>query len=216
MNIYEAITSIMQKGYAVGKDRKNEQQRFLYRGIDDVMNVFQPLMAEAGIFMVPEVLETIREDRQTSKGGNLIYSMLKVKYSFFASDGSHVDAVVVGEGMDSGDKASNKAMAAAMKYALFQTFCIPTEELSDPDAFSPPPSQPAERRDSLHFRCEQCGKVLVPVPGKDGKTIGVREQAELSRRRFGGKTLCPDCMKSSLGGGQKKESGEKGTGKDAE
>ncbi len=78
MNIYQAINFIMQKGYAVGKDRKNEQQRFFYRGIDDVMNVFQPLMAEAGIFIVPEVLEAKREDRQTAKGGNLIYSVLKI------------------------------------------------------------------------------------------------------------------------------------------
>ncbi|MBQ3406688.1 MAG: ERF family protein, partial [Lachnospiraceae bacterium] len=60
MNIFEAITYIMNMGYAVGKDRKNEQQRFFYRGIDDVMNVFQPLMAEAGIFIVPEVLEAKR------------------------------------------------------------------------------------------------------------------------------------------------------------
>ena len=103
----------MNKGYAIGKDRKNEQQRFFYRGIDDVMNVFQPLLAEAGVFIVPEVLESKREDRQTAKGGNLIYSVLKMKYTFYATDGSSVSAIVIGEGMDSGDKASNKAMARA-------------------------------------------------------------------------------------------------------
>ena len=43
-------------------------------------------------------------------------------------------AVVIGEGMDSGDKATNKAMAIAYKYACFQTFCIPTEEMKDPDS----------------------------------------------------------------------------------
>lgn len=36
--------------------------------------------------------------------------------------------------MDSGDKATNKAMAIAFKYACFQIFCIPTEEMKDPDA----------------------------------------------------------------------------------
>ena len=36
--------------------------------------------------------------------------------------------------MDSGDKATNKAMSIAFKYACFQTFCIPTEEMVDPDA----------------------------------------------------------------------------------
>ena len=39
--------------------------------------------------------------------------------------------------MDSGDKATNKAMAIAMKYALFQVFCIPTDEMKDPDAETP-------------------------------------------------------------------------------
>lgn len=149
MNIYEAIGSIMKKGVAIGKEKKNQQQNFMYRGIDDVMNVFQPLMSEAGIFMVPEVLEAKREERQTARGGNLIYSILKVRYTFYAEDGSNVSAVVVGEGMDSGDKASNKAMAVAMKYAMFQTFCIPTEEMPDPDAETPPsnrPQQPAPQR----------------------------------------------------------------------
>ena len=191
MNIYEAITSIMQKGYAVGKDRKNEQQRFFYRGIDDVMNVFQPLMAEAGIFLVPEVLEAKREDRQTAKGGNLIYSILKMKYTFYASDGSSVSAVVIGEGMDSGDKASNKAMAVAMKYAMFQVFCIPTEDLADPDAYSPPPSLPAP---PPTVKCEKCGEALKCIKKKDGTLITVPELVEYSKAHYQGKTLCRACM----------------------
>ena len=121
MNIYEAIAAIMQEGCAISKDKRNTQQGFQYRGIDDVMNVFNPLMAKHGIFCVPEVLEATREERQTSKGGNLIYSVLRVKYTFFASDGSSVSAVVIGEGMDSGDKASNKAMAVAMKCIRFSS-----------------------------------------------------------------------------------------------
>ena len=142
MNIYEAIADIMREGYAVTKDKKNSQQGFMYRGIDDVMNTFQPLMASRGIFVVPEVLDMAREERQTKNGTNLLYSVLTVKYTFYASDGSNVSAVVIGEGMDSGDKASNKALAVAMKYAMFQTFCIPTEEMQDPDAETPEPSLP--------------------------------------------------------------------------
>ena len=190
MNIYEAINAIMQKGYAVGKDRKNEQQRFFYRGIDDVMNVFQPLMAEAGIFMVPEVLEAKREDRQTAKGGNLIYSVLKVKYTFYASDGSGVSATVIGEGMDSGDKASNKAMAVAMKYALFQVFCIPTEEMDDPDAATPPPSRPVPPA----VKCEKCGNPLKGIKKNDGRIVTVPEIVQYSQEHFQGRTLCRQCM----------------------
>ena len=36
--------------------------------------------------------------------------------------------------MDGGDKATNKAMSAAYKYALLQTFAIPTEGDNDADA----------------------------------------------------------------------------------
>lgn len=219
MNIYEAIASIMAKGCAIGKEKRNQQQGFLYRGIDDVMNAFNPLLAEHGVFVVPEVLEMNREERQTSKGGNLIYSVLRVKYTFYAADGSSVSAVVIGEGMDSGDKASNKAMAVAMKYAMFQVFCIPTEEMQDPDAQTPPPSRPkdpstrpdgfaqddrrapaptAERRapeptQAKPFTCECCGKPLEIYTDAKGRNVSLRAHAERSMQKFG-KVLCLDCM----------------------
>jgi hypothetical protein len=135
-NIYPAIIKAMSEIGPISKDKKNEQQGFKYRGIDDVMNALQPIMSKNGIFIVPEVLEHTREDRTSTKGNALIYSVCKMKYTFFADDGSYVSAVVVGEGMDSGDKSMNKAMAIAMKYACFQVFCIPTEEMKDPDGES--------------------------------------------------------------------------------
>ena len=136
MNIFQSITKIMEEVPAIGKNKKNTQQGFMFRGIDDVMNTFQPLLAKYKVFIVPQVLEQNREERQTSKGGTLLYSICKIKYTFFAEDGTSVEAIVVGEGMDSGDKATNKAMAIAMKYAMFQVFCIPTEEMKDPDGES--------------------------------------------------------------------------------
>lgn len=144
MNIYQSITKILEEVPAIGKKQKNTTQNFMFRGIDDVMNTFQPLLAKHKVFMVPQVLEQIREERQTSKGGTLIYSICKIKYTFYAEDGSSIEAIVIGEGMDSGDKATNKAMAIAMKYAMFQVFCIPTEEMKDPDGETPPASKKKE------------------------------------------------------------------------
>lgn len=140
MNIYESITAIMNESIAISKDSVNKQQGFKYRGIDSVMNTFYPLFAKHKVFIAPEVLEQTREERTTKSGGNLIYSILRVRYTFYAEDGSHISATVIGEGMDSADKASNKAMAVAMKYAMFQVFCIPTEEFIDPDGDTPPES----------------------------------------------------------------------------
>lgn len=134
MNICTAISAVMADIGAIGKDTKNAQQGFMYRGIDAVMNALQPAMVKHNIFVVPEVLEQTREERQNARGTTLLYSILRIKYTFFADDGSNVSCVVIGEGMDTGDKASNKAMSVAFKYACFQVFCIPTEEMKDPDA----------------------------------------------------------------------------------
>lgn len=137
--IYEVISAVMEDCGAVGKDSMNPQQHYKYRGIDAVMNALNPAMRKHKLFVAPEVLEQTREERQTSKGGLLIYSIVKVKYTFWTTDGSSVSATVIGEGMDSGDKATNKAMSAAFKYALFQVFCIPTEEMKDSEIDSPEP-----------------------------------------------------------------------------
>lgn len=136
MNIYESINAVMQDMGAVGKNSKNQTQGFMYRGIDAVMNALNPALTKNKVFVVPEVLEQTREERINSKGTTLIYSICKVRFTFYAEDGSSIQAVTIGEGMDSGDKATNKAMSIAMKYACFQVFCIPTEEMQDPDAES--------------------------------------------------------------------------------
>ena len=139
MNIYKAIGEVMKDVGAVGKDSRNPQQGYRYRGIDAVMNALQPAMIKHHIFVVPEVMEQTREERKTSKGSLLIYSILKIKYTFYADDGTSVEAVVIGEGMDSGDKATNKALSVGFKYACFQVFCIPTEEMIDSEVDSPEP-----------------------------------------------------------------------------
>lgn len=147
--IYAAISAAMADISAIGKDKYNQQQGFKFRGIDDVMNALKPILTKNKIFTVPQVLEQTREIKVTAKGGELRYSLLKIAFRFYATDGSFVEAVTLGEGMDSGDKASNKAMAIAYKYALFQVFCIPTEEMTDPDSESyetkhEPPKKPEQ------------------------------------------------------------------------
>ena len=140
--IFELIPEAMRRVGAIGKDSTNKQQGFRYRGIDAVYNALNPVMAELGLFIVPEILDHRREERETENNYNgqvkksiLKYSILTIKYTMYAPDGSNVSCVVVGEGMDSGDKASNKAMSIGLKYACFQLFMIPTEETSvDPDA----------------------------------------------------------------------------------
>jgi hypothetical protein len=131
MNIYESINAIMKHVPSIGKDHKNQQQGYKFRGIDDMYNALNPLLAEYGVFATSEVLNAEREERQAKSGGTLLYSILTVKFNFYATDGTFVTSVMIGEAMDNADKASNKAMSTAFKYALMQLFCIPTEDVKD-------------------------------------------------------------------------------------
>jgi hypothetical protein len=133
--IYQAIPRVMSRVGAVGKDRKNPQQGYNFRGIDDVYNALNSALSAEGVFVVPQVVKKEREERElASRGGekrSIIYTILTIRHTLYASDGSSVDAVTLGEAMDSGDKSCNKAMSAAMKYALIEVFCIPTVEPKD-------------------------------------------------------------------------------------
>ena len=130
-NIYMAINAIMQEIEAIGKNKKNQAQGYSFRGIDDMYNALQPLFKKNAVFITSNVLESKREERQTAKGGVLIYTIAKCQFKFFTTDGSYIESVLEGEAMDSGDKSTNKAMSTALKYALMQMFLIPTEEKLD-------------------------------------------------------------------------------------
>lgn len=183
-NIFETINAVMEEIGAVGKNSRNEKQNYMYRGVDDVMNALNPAFIKHKLFMVPEVVSQKREERQTANGKNTIYSVLSVKYTFYAEDGSSIYTIVSGEGMDSGDKASNKAMSSAFKYACFQVFCIPTEEMQDPDAETPPPSIPVyatdQMRDTFLAECKRIGKPAKAIL----KFIGAPSLAELTVKQF--------------------------------
>lgn len=138
--IYAAICGVMADVGAVGKSKQTD--KYKYRGIDDVMNALQPAMVKNKLFVIPQVLEEIRQEKQSRQGSVLFYTRLKIRYTFYAADGSNVSAEVIGEAMDSGDKATNKAMSIAYKYACFQVFSIPTEEMVDPDGEIQPPVKP--------------------------------------------------------------------------
>jgi len=132
--IYGQMVAILREITHIGKDKENTQQGFNFRGIDQVMNELHGLFAKHGVFVTSKVVWGTREDRTTKNGGNLIYSVIDVEFAFYATDGSHVSSTTRGEAMDSADKATNKAMSVALKYALLQAFMIPTEEMKDPDA----------------------------------------------------------------------------------
>ena len=136
-DVYRAICQVSK---AISKDgitksKKNEQQGYKFRGIDDVYNSLSAIIAEAELCILPRMSDRTKEERETQKGGTLFYVTVRAEFDFVsARDGSCHTVTMYGEAMDSGDKATNKAMSAAYKYACMQVFCIPTEGMEDADA----------------------------------------------------------------------------------
>lgn len=136
-HVYKAILQVMKSigKTGISKDRTNTQQNYKFRGIDDVFNVLNGLLSDAELVILPRVMKREVTERATKAGGVLFYVALDVEYDFVsAQDGSKHTVAMAGEAMDSADKATNKAMSAAYKYACIEVFCIPTEGDNDADS----------------------------------------------------------------------------------
>jgi hypothetical protein len=140
--IYKKMSDVMKDVGAIGKDQKNTQQGFKFRGIDQFVNALYPALTKHGVFMSPRATSFSHElkdvVRGSGKAGVDKHVSIMMEYDFYAEDGSKVTVgPVPAEGLDSGDKATNKALSAALKYALIQTFSIPTEDMAEADFESP-------------------------------------------------------------------------------
>lgn len=139
MSVYKAINAVQADLCKEGitKDSKNTFDGYNFRGIDAVYNALSPLLAKHGLCILPRMLSRSVAEHQSQKGGILFYVTVDAEFDFVCSeDGSKHTVKTFGEAMDRGDKATNKAMSAAYKYAAFQTFAIPTEGDNDADAQS--------------------------------------------------------------------------------
>ena len=142
MLIYEKIPLIMGEIKEIGKDRTNSMQKYNFRGIEDLYNNLKPIMAKYGVFCVPQVIESQYQqfEKETfdsfkkEKKIQINYRTIhKVNHKFYATDGSFIEVITCGEGIDQSDKSSNKALSSAMKYAFIELFSVPTEDISDGD-----------------------------------------------------------------------------------
>lgn len=150
MSVYKAIVAVASDiaKTGIGKDRNNAQQGYKFRGIDDVYNELAPLLAKHGLCILPRIISRECLERVNKNGNALFYVTVDAEFDFVsAEDGTKHTVKTYGEAMDSADKATNKAMSAAYKYAAFQAFCIPTEGDNDADATTHEvkPTKPAQK-----------------------------------------------------------------------
>ena len=138
MKVYQAINAVQTELASIGiskSSRNNQGAGYNFRGIDAVYNVLSSIMAKNGLCIIPRMLSRSCEERTSKSGGALFYVTVEAEFDLVsAEDGTKHTARTFGEAMDSGDKATNKAMSAAYKYMAFQTFAIPTEGDNDADA----------------------------------------------------------------------------------
>lgn len=137
-HVLQAINAVMRELNKLGiaKDRKNTQQNYSFRGIDDVYNVLCGLLADSYLVITPKCLTHSRDFITTGKGAQAVSATVMVEYEFHSAIDGSMKTVgpFPGEAMDYADKATNKAMSAAYKYMAMQEFCIPTEGDNDADA----------------------------------------------------------------------------------
>lgn len=187
--IYSAIAGVIADIGHVGKDNVNVQQHYKFRSIDDVYNALHPALAKNKLFIVPDILEREVNTVVTKNNTKMFHVICRIRFTFYAEDGSHVSSTIVGEAMDTADKATNKAMAIAYKYACFQVFCIPTEEMLDPDAVTPEEqaanpkktqAKPAAARPQSSAPAQQPQPEPQPEPKVDANMIATM-RSELER-----------------------------------
>lgn len=149
--VFQVIHSVMKDVMPIGKDQKNTQQNYSFRGVDDAMSAMAGPMRNHGCFIAPEVIE----HRQRPRGDKGTHTNLTMLYRIYGPAGDCLAVTIPGEAMDQADKSTNKAMSAALKYMLFQVFMIPVDARSvdDSDQDTQPPAQHrAERQQNRQAR----------------------------------------------------------------
>lgn len=131
--VYEAIARVSAQlaKDGIGKSRENKTQGFKFRGIDETLNALAPVLSANGLVVLPRMVSRHATERESRNGGVLFSVVVEAEFDFVAAeDGSLHTVRTFGEAMDSGDKATNKAMSIAYKYAAFLAFCIPVEGMA--------------------------------------------------------------------------------------
>jgi hypothetical protein len=159
MNVYQAFSAVQKdlSDHGIAKGQQNQQQRYQYRGIDDVYNTLGPLLAKHGLIIIPRVVES--EQTHLQKG---THWKAKVEYNVYGPDGDKMEpaATAHGECIDYGDKGLNKACTAAYKFWVLSAFCVPLEGNEDADSVSPEVTAPVAQEGTQTLSSDERKEIL--------------------------------------------------------
>lgn len=138
--VYAAMSAVQQAlaKSGVGKNGTNQQQHFSYRAWDDVQQALAPILAENHLLIIPRISNREESTLQSRSGGTIFRVVLSGEIEFVSGvDGSRYAYPAKGEAMDSGDKATSKAITMLVKYAVLHGLCIPLAGVPDADETTP-------------------------------------------------------------------------------
>lgn len=146
--LWEKLSAIRRDLGSFKKEGHNDFNNYNFVSYDQVMERLQPLLIDAGVFLVQSCREMntqqVRDGRTTKATGMFGFYFVDIDTGEVLPNPSIAPEGLVfpGEGEDVGDKAINKAGTAAYKYFVLKFFGVVTDE-PDPDAQSPAVTPPA-------------------------------------------------------------------------
>lgn len=135
LSVHQAIAAVINAMPAVGKDGEMlDGPRYRYRTIEAIKAGLKPLLGRHGVHYAPHHLVSVVDDTVPvgSRGAVWQRTRLVVLWRVFGPAGGYIEVQTRGEGVDSSDKGSNKAMTAAEKQMLLTVFAI-ADGTDDPD-----------------------------------------------------------------------------------
>ena len=186
MNIYEKIAAIMTDVQYLAKDDHVSFGSTSYKALSEekVTSIMRAELLKYNLVVFPISQATNRTGNITHV--DVVYRMVNVE-----NPEESIEIASCGDGADTQDKGSGKAMTYAFKYMWLRTFALPTGE--DPDKISTEELEYKAKTQQERI-CERCQKPIYPVKKRDGKPWEVEDMVTYSRKMFGAQ-LCGDCMK---------------------
>lgn len=189
MNIYEKIAAIMQDVQYLAKDDHVKFGQTSYKALSEekVTSIMRAELMKYKLVVFPI-------EQSASRSGNISHVDVKYRMVNVENPEEYIEIASAGDGADTQDKGSGKAMTYAFKYMWLRTFALPTGE--DPDKISSDEldAKAAQAMEQRQIICERCGKDVYPVKKRNGEIWAAADMEAYSKRKFGA-CLCGDCMK---------------------
>lgn len=139
LNLYQKLAKITGEIGVIAKDGNNQQQKYKYIEYETIAGKFRELFSKYGVVLIPSMVEQERSAITTSRGSSGVSTVCHFEFTVVNADKPDDRFMVKwqGEAADYGDKATNKAATAAVKYYLMRQFNISSKGDEDPDSQTP-------------------------------------------------------------------------------